>query len=45
MEPSMSRPGSMDDNVHVESFFQTLKTESFKGFIFDSVEDLRSNLS
>ncbi|WP_444886455.1 IS3 family transposase [Microbulbifer sp. JMSA008] len=43
--PSMNRPGFMNDNVYVESFFQTLKTESFKGFNFESVEELRTNLS
>ncbi|WP_444912773.1 IS3 family transposase [Microbulbifer sp. PAAF003] len=45
MEPSMNRPGFMNDNVYVESFFQTLKTESFKGFNFESVEELRTNLA
>ncbi|WP_445359462.1 IS3 family transposase [Microbulbifer sp. ANSA005] len=45
IEPSMNRPGFMNDNVYVESFFQTLKTESFKGFNFESVEELRTNLS
>ncbi|BBM02526.1 transposase [Microbulbifer sp. GL-2] len=45
IEPSMNRPGFMNDNVYVESFFQTLKTESFKGFNFESVEELRTNLA
>ncbi|WP_143732419.1 IS3 family transposase [Microbulbifer sp. GL-2] len=45
IEPSMNRPGFMNDNVYVESFFQTLKTESFKGFNFESVEELRANLA
>ncbi|WP_413662301.1 IS3 family transposase [Microbulbifer sp. CNSA002] len=45
IEPSMNRPGFMNDNVYVESFFQTLKTESFKGFNFKSVEELRTNLA
>jgi putative transposase len=29
IRPSMNRPGYMNDNVFVETFFQTLKTESF----------------
>ena len=43
--PSMNRPGYMNDNVYVETFFQTLKTESFKGMIFDSVDALRNTLA
>jgi transposase InsO family protein len=35
----------MNDNVYVESFFQTLKTESFKGVGFESVQDLRMTLA
>ncbi|WP_444916797.1 integrase core domain-containing protein [Microbulbifer sp. JMSA003] len=45
IEPRMNRPAFMSDNVYVESFFQTLKTDSFKGFNFESVEDLRANLA
>lgn len=45
IRPSMNRPGYMNDNVFVESFFQTLKTESFKGMEFDSVYELRMTLS
>ncbi|QFT56724.1 Integrase core domain protein [Microbulbifer sp. THAF38] len=45
IEPSISRPGFMNDNVYAVSFFQTLKTESIKGFYFESVEDFRANLS
>ncbi|WP_353376817.1 integrase core domain-containing protein [Microbulbifer sp. NBRC 101763] len=45
IEPSMNRPGCMNDNVYVESFFQILKTESFKGFNFESVKELRVNLA
>ncbi|GAA5445420.1 hypothetical protein Misp06_03623 [Microbulbifer sp. NBRC 101763] len=41
----MNRPGCMNDNVYVESFFQILKTESFKGFNFESVKELRVNLA
>lgn len=43
--PSMNRPGYMNDNIYVETFFQSLKTESFKGICFDSVSSLKSRLS
>lgn len=43
--PSMNRPGYMNDNVYVETFFQTLKTESFKGIEFESVHELRMTLA
>lgn len=33
--PSINRPKHMTDNAHVESFFKTLKTESFKGLHFN----------
>jgi len=45
IRPSMNRPGYMNDNVFVESFFQSLKTESFTGIAFDSVRELRTTLS
>ncbi len=45
IRPSMNRPGYMTDNIYVESFFQTLKTESFKGIAFTSALELRSALS
>lgn len=45
IRPSMNRPGYMNDNVFVESFFQTLKTESFTGIDFSSVHELRMTLS
>lgn len=41
IEPSMNRPKTMTDNIHVESFFRTLKTECFHGLHFDSVSELR----
>lgn len=44
ISPSMNRPGFMNDNVYVESFFQTLKTETFKGIEFKSVSELRMTL-
>ena len=45
IRPSMDRPGCMNDNVFVETFFQTFKTESFKGIGFESVEELKTTLS
>jgi transposase InsO family protein len=45
IKPSMNRPGHMNDNVYVETFFQTLKTESFKGIEFKSVQELRTTLA
>ena len=45
IKPSMNRPGYMNDNVYVETFFQTLKTECFKGVEFDSIHELRMVLS
>lgn len=43
--PSMNRPKHMTDNAHVESFFKTMKTESFRGLVFDSVNQLRMTLA
>lgn len=43
--PSMNRPRHMTDNAHVESFFKTIKTESFRGLEFESVTQLRATLS
>lgn len=45
IQPSMNRPKYMNDNVYVESFFQTLKTECFKGMKFGSDIELKSQLS
>lgn len=42
---SMNRPDCMNDNVYVESFFQSLKTESFKRLEFASEADLRKTLT
>jgi transposase InsO family protein len=33
---SMNRPGKMNDNAHMESFFHTMKTESLHHMSFDS---------
>lgn len=35
IKPSMNRPQKMTDNIHVESFFRTFKTESFHGEVFE----------
>ncbi len=40
IRPSMNRPKSMIDNIHVESFFRTFKTESYHGEIFDDTAEL-----
>lgn len=45
IKPSMNRPKHMTDNAHVESFFKTMKTESFKGLSFESIDQLRKTLS
>jgi len=44
VKPSMNRAGFMNDNVYVESFFQTLKTECFKGLSFNSMADVKKKL-
>ncbi len=41
---SMNRPGRMNDNAHMESFFHSMKTEELYGQTFTSDEDLRSAL-
>ncbi len=40
IRPSMNRPKTMTDNIHVESFFRTFKTESFHGEVFEDEEHL-----
>lgn len=45
MRPSMNRPRHMTDNAHVESFFKTMKTETFHGLVFESVTQLRMTLA
>jgi len=45
IEPSMNRPGYMNDNVYVESFFQSLKTECYKGIRFKSDSELMRTMS
>lgn len=41
---SMNRAGKMNDNAHVESFFQQFKTERIKRKSFKTPEELRSIL-
>jgi transposase InsO family protein len=45
MLQSMNRPGKMNDNAHMESFFHSLKTEELYGKSFDNEEELRQVLS
>lgn len=40
IRPSMNRPKKMTDNIHVESFFRTFKTESFHGVEFEDEQHL-----
>lgn len=40
IKPSMNRHKTMTDNIHVESFFRTFKTESFHGEFFENMEHL-----
>ncbi len=41
---SMNRPGSMNDNAHMESFFHTLKLEGLYKMRFDQDPPLRQSL-
>jgi putative transposase len=45
MLQSMNRPGKMNDNAHMESFFHSLKTEELYGKKFTSDHQLRQTLS
>jgi transposase InsO family protein len=42
IQPSMNRHKTMTDNIHVESFFRTFKTESFYGEVFDGIKHLHA---
>jgi len=42
---SMNRPKSITDNIHMESFFHTMKTESYHGISFNNESELRLALS
>ena len=41
---SMNRPGKMNDNTHMESFFHSMKTEALYGLKFETDAALRSEL-
>jgi putative transposase len=41
---SMNRPGQMNDNAHMESFFHSLKSEFLWGKQFDNDQQLRQTL-
>lgn len=45
IKSSMNRPESITDNIHVESFFRTLKTECYHGLSFKNESELRMALS
>ena len=38
---SMNRPGKMNDNAHMESFFHSMKAEELHGRRFDNDDQLR----
>jgi putative transposase len=44
MVQSMNRPGKMNDNAHMESFFHSMKAEELHGRRFDNDEQLRQAL-
>lgn len=41
---SMNRPGKMNDNAHMESFFHTMKTEGLRDMSFDTDRALHREL-
>lgn len=45
LKSSMNRPKSITDNIHMESFFQSMKTECYHGLSFNTEDDLRFALS
>lgn len=45
IKSSMNRPKSITDNIHIESFFRTLKTECYHGISFKNESELRIALS
>lgn len=45
MLQSMNRPGKMNDNAHMESFFHSMKTEELYGKNFTEDQQLRYTLS
>ena len=45
MVQSMNRPGRMNDNAHMESFFHSMKCEELYGKRFETEQQLRNTLS
>lgn len=45
IQSSMNRPKSVTDNAHMESFFQSMKTECIHGVTFKDERELRLTLS
>lgn len=45
IRPSVNRSKNLTDNAHVESFFKTMKTESFRSLEFKSETQLRMTLA
>lgn len=45
IQSSMNRPNFVTDNAHMESFFQSMKTECIKGRGFKSDTELRTTIS
>ena len=45
MVQSMNRPGKMNDNAHMESFFHSMKGEELYGKKFETERQLRNTLS
>ncbi|TFY96142.1 hypothetical protein EZ216_21200 [Ramlibacter humi] len=45
MVQSMNRPGRMNDNAHMESFFHSMKCEELYGKKFNTEQQLRATLS
>lgn len=44
IKQSMNRPGKMNDNAHMESFFHSMKSESLHGLTFETDKQLRTAL-
>lgn len=42
---SMNRPGKMTDNIFIESFFHSFKTDVYHGWEFETEQQMRSTLN
>jgi transposase InsO family protein len=40
--PSMNRPGKLTDNIHIESFFHSMKTDIVHGLTFSGDREIQS---